>query len=303
MSRKHSQVHILYKYCHRDSIGTKTHLEVAAGILLLFTATQAVAQFKSGTIIVVGYSKHKVVIAADSRKGSADDAAYRDDSCKITALNDKFLFAPSGRIVDVTGGIVGWDAADQAKASLATIMKRFGNSMEFTPPSLAGDVADLWEELIGQNIADHIRPEELAKLKPNELYVDGVFISVGETDAQVSHAVVRRDGKTSAMFSPPVETAGLTDKIVFKAFGGKAPTFFEFLNATSDRAKKESLTTVKLAKKWPPQESAARLEIRFVDLVIRYSPHSDVGGPVDAAELTVGHSVHWIQRKPNCKDN
>lgn len=95
----------------------------------------------------------------------------------------------------------------------------------------------------------------------------------------------------------------LPDKITFTATGSGAVTFFEFLNDTSVRAKKEKIITAKLSKTWKSADLDAMLAIRLVNLVIKYSPTHDVGGPVDAAILTMGRTVHWIQRKSICENN
>jgi len=271
-------------------------------VILLLTATHALAQFKSGTIIVVGWSEHKVVIASDSR-GREENGSYRDDSCKIVALNDKFLFASSGRPRDVTGGIVGWDAAEQAKTALTTILKQAEGGTD-SDSYFAKKVADVWRNLMIKNINDHIRRQEVARLKPKQIYVDGLFIAGGPVQSRVAYAVIARNNDNAAFFLPELRVPSeLSDKTTFNATGGESAIFLEFLNDTSDRAKKERLITDRLSKKWTPQEADARMAIRLVDLVIKYGPPSDVGPPVDAAQLSVGHTIHWIQRKENCKRN
>ena len=105
-------------------------------IFLLLIATGAKAH---ATTIVIGYSKDKIVVAAESRRGD-EGKSYVDDACKITALNDRFLFTISGRIDDTTGRVFGWDASEQAKAAFARVWKL---PLEFTPVL---DVASVWEE-------------------------------------------------------------------------------------------------------------------------------------------------------------
>jgi hypothetical protein len=64
----------------------------------------------------------------------------------------------------------------------------------------------------------------------------------------------------------------------------------------------ERKKTMEILKRFPPEERAARLAIRFVELTIQYSTSGHVATPVDAAQLSIGHPIRWIQRKKNCKD-
>ena len=64
-------------------------------LLVLLTARSfarnTTVHTKSGTIVVVGASTVKIVIAADSRV-DYDSGSYDDHGCKITVLSDKFVF-------------------------------------------------------------------------------------------------------------------------------------------------------------------------------------------------------------------
>ena len=153
-------------------------------------ALSALCWSASATTIVVGYSKSKIVIAADSRL-SKEDGTYQDTSCKIAALSDQFLFASSGRAVDVTNHKLGWDVAQLAKDALTDVSKRKPNAAR----PFAGDVADLWQDLVGQNISNNIRSTEFARLVPNQTFVNGVFLGLGPAgDVQGAFAVLTRIG-------------------------------------------------------------------------------------------------------------
>lgn len=54
-------------------------------LLKILVALNVLGTFVSATTIVVGFSKTKVVIAADSRLTN-EDGTHQDTSCKITAL-------------------------------------------------------------------------------------------------------------------------------------------------------------------------------------------------------------------------
>jgi hypothetical protein len=252
-----------------------------------------------GTTIVVGFSKDKVVIAAESRAGD-EDRLYNDNACKITALNDRLLFTVSGRYIDRTHGVLGWDAAEQAKTAFSRVSKL---PLEFY---LAVDVASIWQELLAQNISDHIRATELASLEPNRIYVDGWFLGLspmGNIQAAYARIATLAGVYPPRLYSPPVVEGEVLDAMRFTVQGEGRAQFVEFLNDTSARAKAERSNTIRLSRTWPPEEADARMAMRLVELLVKYADHpEDVGGPVDAVELKKSGTIHWIQRKPNCKD-
>ena len=43
--------------------------------------------------------------------------------------------------------------------------------------------------------------------------------------------------------------------------------------------------------------------MRLVELTIHHLKENDVGGPIDAAELSSNGSLRWYSRKPNCAKN
>ena len=102
----------------------------------------------TGTVIVYGFSKNKIVIASDSR-ATNEDGSYLDDFCKITELNKTMVFTVSGRFADITGGRVGWDADLEAKRAIAEVAKRQPNPKHPSSLYFVGDTATLW--------VDHLR--------------------------------------------------------------------------------------------------------------------------------------------------
>jgi hypothetical protein len=68
--------------------------------LLVFTPSQNQLdgqQVKSGTAVVILFSHNYIVFAAESRVVLAGKSIrYRDDACKVRAINNKFIFASAG---------------------------------------------------------------------------------------------------------------------------------------------------------------------------------------------------------------
>jgi hypothetical protein len=267
-----------------------------AAVLLLPIAIVASAH---GTAIVIGYSKDKIVIAAESRRGD-EGKSYEDDACKVTALSDRFLFTVSGRNDDKTDGVLGWDATEQAKSAFSRMSRL---PLEFTP---ALDTASFWEETLLQNINDHIRPSELANLGPTPMYIDGWFLGLSPMgNIQAAYARIGTIPRTYPvrLYAPPVVDGGVLDTMEYRVQGGDQRLFDEFYKASSARAKAESSKTAELFKTWSSEEVDVREVIRMLELIIQYTDRpKDVGGPIDAVELKRGGTVHWIQRKPICKD-
>ncbi|MGA9390873.1 MAG: hypothetical protein WBV69_10545 [Candidatus Sulfotelmatobacter sp.] len=270
-------------------------------IFLLAVDAITVAQFESGTVIVVGYSQNKIIIAADSR--SVDEGKVpTDNDCKITALSNKLFFSASGRTHDVTLGMLGWDATDQARQALAAV------STHAPIGTFTQAMAIEWAQLIGQNISHNIRQQEYDSLIPRHVYIAGIFAGLGpNVDLQGTHIRVDR-GESSRpierhmIYTTPVELP-LSDTMGYLSLSGQTEILNEFIGTGSARAKIERAITLKESKRWPIFDSDARMVIRLTELVIKYWNHPELAhGPVDAVEIDKGGSVRWIQRKPNCTD-
>jgi 20S proteasome alpha/beta subunit len=204
-------------------------------ILLLILVVNAAAQFDTGTVIIVGYSHDKIIVVAESRQ-AGEKGEHFDNGCKITALNDKFFFAASGRAQDITQGVVGWSAHDQAKEILDSTSKE-----SRTATNMAFD----WGNKMAKRIDRYIRPEEKAKLTPRNVYLTGLFAGIsptGETEiAKVNVEPVVVNGKemfgTTIPGDNSVEVPPVADKMNYVVLGREAGLFNELFYATSERAK------------------------------------------------------------------
>src|SRR4051812_12440945 len=68
-------------------------------MLFCLTPAQKTAELKSGTIVLTFFSKDKAIFAAESRlrlDGTDKTLRYREDGCKVRAIQKKFIFATSG---------------------------------------------------------------------------------------------------------------------------------------------------------------------------------------------------------------
>ena len=103
---------------------------LCAAVAQAQTPTAPVGTIKSGTAIVVFYSKQRAVIAGDSRVRLVREAqggkivSFRDDECKVSSPRKRFLFAASGIAgYDYLPGETGepWSAEREASRIAATI--------------------------------------------------------------------------------------------------------------------------------------------------------------------------------------
>lgn len=314
---KSSLFPVVFKRNHRTIITQKANVKVLALLVwLLVVDPHALAQIESGTVIVIGYSKNKIIMAADSRV-NYEAGRYYDVSCKITALSNKFLFSAAGRTFGMTGGNIGWDDRQQAREAFAI------DSQQPIPPSLetnfADDLTDLWAEMISNRISVHIRPEELWRQKPGQPFLEAAFAGIGPRgDVQIGHATIRRASGTTVPFwqgvqkdsNPPnfvfVEDPApiLNNKIGYLVLGGDTPHILatEFFDVFTTRSKAEHMAIAKLSKASPPQDADALMVIGLVQFIIKYTDRpEEIGGPIDAAEIDKGGTIRWIQRKDSCK--
>lgn len=287
------------------TIATKSKCKLLLA-LLVTASTYAMGEIKSGTAIVIFYSKQRVVIAGESRVILVGKTVgSRDDECKVFALDKRFVFAASG----MTGhyylpGETGepWSALQEAFRLAATIPKDSFYGV--------GILVHRWGEWMrGQldtelakneaQVLSHRRSPLLASAifagrdKSGELSVYSVALTCA-CDKIPKRAILRVDkqaptenGLPVAIFCPKEAT----------------PVFYELIGTKSERAKAERVAwTASL-----PQDTSlahdAGVTIRTLEFVLRYSGAPDIGGPIDAVALESNGKIQWIQRKANCLPN
>jgi hypothetical protein len=288
-------------------------------IAVLLLAALAGAQVRSGSIVVLGRSRQRIVIAADSRVNFGD-GKYKDSSCKIAALNDQFIFAATGIVGDSSYLLpenLRFDATEEARRVFRQYSQTPENSFGL---GKVGTVASNW----GTAMAKHFR--DAAQVSPGSLrewlkrvdrshespFIVGVFAGL-ESDGEISVYSVNvdyvqpRGGPASAepffLTSMPFSDDFPDDFPLITPFG-IPEIVHEVSDGKSDRAKQE-LNNRQLLQKTLSAEAYARNQvIRMVDLTIAYHPKQEfVGGKIDAIELPRAGKVHWVQRKQNCPEN
>ena len=285
---------------------------------LLLTAP-AWSQVRSGSIVVLGRSRQRVVLAADSRVNLGGEK-YEDSACKITVLSGKLIFAATGIVGDSSYLLpqgLRFDATEEARR----VFLRYSQAPEnFFDLGTVGTLASNW----GTAMAKHFRAA--AEASPASLqewrkrvdrsrdspFIVGVFAGL-ESDGEISVYSVNvdyvkpREGLASAepffLTSMPFSDDYPDDFPLLTPFG-MPEIVHEISEGKSARAQQEINTRHILQKTLSAEAYARSQVIRMVDLTIAYHPKQEfVGGRIDAIELPRDGKVHWVQRKQNCPEN
>lgn len=268
--------------------------------LLLFAASAipAYAQIDSGTVIIVGYSKDKVVVAADSRvthsEGTSDD-----DTCKIAVLSDNFIFAVAG--IAAYRNVNPWNAVNEAKGAFSTVKTSPADDVGFVQR-----VGLKWGRLVADKLENSIATDpRIASGRPAWLPLTiGHFVGVNSSDdLQLFTVVLMLSGENRVL----IETAlpPMLNEVTFIPTEVVGP-FNEFTAGQTVRAKQEieyQNTDMATDANKRHIDVDALKAIRLVEFTESDPKSPTVGGPVDAAELRRGGKVEWIQRKSNCPAN
>lgn len=253
-------------------------------------APRAWTQTESGTVVVFGYSKEKVIVAADSRVTFGLEG-HDDTQCKVAALGNKVIFATGG----VAGLPDGWTPAAEARRAFEAVAPGAWDTGPIANRWAAGAVKRLKAEAA-------IRPEQLIKHTENNILLIGVFAAAQQDDkisVNVRMLTYSQEGGSiyigfdSVVFGPNVE-------MDIQGFG-RTEIVDEFVHPVTPRAKREAEQWARESMRFSPDRRDQLRIIRLVDLTLAYHPRSEtMHGPIDAVELRRGGQITWIQRKANC---
>jgi hypothetical protein len=251
-------------------------------------ALSATVETNSGTIVIFGFSKDKIVVAADSR-GKKDAGNYSDDECKIIALTDKFAYAANGMTGLRDEGVVvpyrpiEMEANEEARLAF--------NSVPPGSDHFLRRVAVLWGENVTRIFRQALKaggPTALGKDDP--IVLNGYFFGVSPSGGLGLYMEkVYHNGEDVSFDSEP-EAIVLTDILQY-ALQGK-----------TDLAKKETDRWERQSAALPVNEDLDVLKvILWVQLTLDAHPDSnEIGGPIDSLTVTAPRGVIWHKRKQEC---
>jgi hypothetical protein len=249
-------------------------------------------QSASGTVVVIGWSQTKIVLAVDSR-GFDDAGKHRDDICKIVRLDDHSVFTAAGNIIHAHDGRALWDAQD-------AVRRAFKDAQKAGSSRVLRSAARTWGEHMVASINQALvaDPSGSTKMVEGNIFLTGVFAGF-QNGATALYQV-------EIAFDPATRQA----REKFYAERPRATVHFAALGrneiVSEVAADKTHFARVE-QRKWAASERSialrdrdARWAMRLVQLTMEYHPHKiDVGGPTDALEIT-RRGIRWVERKPGC---
>jgi len=258
----------------------------------------ALSQIEHGSVGVVYFTDKKIVMAADSRvtRGSIQS----DDECKVSAFDRQVIFVSTG----ATGArssfpvaIPSWKNSDVARASYNRIVQRYstprGHVLELAV-DFAESLRSDWSNLAMYDLIGVTRVVSQGALT-------AALIGGKDGDGSLQLFMVLITFNPSTIVGPVGEDVQSISNCDLKNFCavGEISVPVEFLSGISDRAKAE-------ARNWKPTHSVNPRDIdiartmRQVELSIRYNQENDVGGQIDAVQLSRTGRSRWYRRKSNC---
>ena len=270
------------------------HMKMFVFCICFLFGSGANAQIESGTVIVVGLSKDKIVIAADSRvdKGKC---MHDDNGCKIMALNDKILFVGVGRVRNGTL----WNAYDEARTAFLKTQGTIGNG---SGTDFFRTLTSNWANSMAQIITANLSIGEWLRLRDAEPLVIGHFIGLdagGEIHMWQGAIRAQPGGTGVEVFW---RAFPISDSMQFTAIGENSIAL-EFIANKTDRARKESTQWEQQTATWNQEDVDWLKAVRLVDLSIVYAEPEVlcvIGGAIDAIELRSAGNIVWKQLKSNC---
>ena len=250
------------------------------------------AQSASGTVVVIGWSQTKIVIAVDSR-GFDDAGKHRDDICKIVRLDDHSVFTAAGNIIHARDGHALWDAQEEARHAFQEAQNAGGRLV------LRAAARSWGERMVASiNRALAADPAGSTKMVENNIFLTGVFLGFQNGITAMYQVEIACDpGTRQAREKFYAERPRST--MHFAALG-RNEIVSEVVAARTHFARVEQRKWAASERNIPWRDRDVRWAIRLVQLTMEYHPQKiDVGGPTDALEMT-RRGIRWVERKPGC---
>jgi hypothetical protein len=258
-------------------------------------------QQRGTTVIVLGYSQDKIILAADSRATKAD-GGFDDHFCKIIELGDDVIFAATGIVSDSSGYLpedLKFDAYSAAREAYDQIKQRSPQARAALSigKSLSEQVAQQWSgDFASRMVAvAKLKPELINQ--PNGGQITGIFVATGDNRMEaVAETLTCTPENIETNCEGVGGTFAMLDEIHFYPYGTSdivsqalVPTGNEWRHFQEKRSKN-------------PDQADREFAIRLAELTEDFSTFKKyVGGKIDAVELRPGKKPYWIQQKCECK--
>lgn len=272
---------------------------------LLLTTVESFAlntvKTKSGTIVVFGVSKNKIIVAADSRSSGRNAAG--DHQCKIITLNDRTAFSSNG-----LAGV--WVELQPHPSKQIVLMDANGNARSAfaAVPEIENDSLRIVAQRWGQNVSQDLNAA-IVKYGPNLVFggrtenpiLNGYFFGLS---AKGSFALymenITRDGNIVS-FDPEPKAINLPDTVTYGGQGSFTDDVAELVQGKTDWAKREAITRQKKLGSASKDDRDVLFAVSLIQSVYDANPRSPIiGGPIDSLTITPA-GVRWHCQKKECQ--
>jgi hypothetical protein len=254
-------------------------------------APQSDSESRKGTVVVIGHSKRKIVVAADSRAVAI--SGFSDSMCKIMELSKHSVFTGAGSAVHGDGKTVYWNA--YVEAVLA-----FKEAQGSDDPDVLRTAATNWGNRFTTvvNQALKVDPTGSLQLVHENRVFNGSFLGFENGVAETYQVEIIFDPLTGQ--AKKLVDVGRQEATLLFGAAGRNEVVVEVFQGRSDFGKSEQRKWGMFVQGIPPKDRDVYWAMRLVELTMAYHPNkSEVGGPIDAVEITA-QGIRWIQCKPQC---
>lgn len=271
-------------------------------LCLLFSSPLQADQYGYGTLVVLGISTNKIVIAADSR-GLMEGEPPNDHECKIVGLSKRMIFTGAG-----IEGEEHTVLTQKNWSALAEASRAYGIVQRVSPrsPDLLKSVSDEWLQAMEPRFRGVLKTGRTWLLdRPGNSLFEAVFAGTDESgkfEAREVSITYDRTAEQAGISKPlvAINSWDFTPQIVFKAIG-HGEIAYEFAGQSTPRARAEAFRWQGELRDNPAGDLDLRQAVHYVQLTEDLAPVDwGVGGHIDQAEILPHTGLQWIDRKPEC---
>jgi hypothetical protein len=277
-------------------------------IVVMLLASAAFAQITSGTIIILNFTKDRLVIAADSRGVNTDTWVPHDNECKIAEVDHRLIFTSVGNARRGRSSgldrVNGWDNAETTRVAFRSVR------LLPTEEAQTRTIAKAWADTIAAHWQSlyQSEPDKVTRvLSKNGGLTVGAFAEANKGTIYFRAAQIRFDRSRATAGDPigPEFIERLSDcwdcgegnRIC--AMGKHFDVAARFCAQTKSSDKIKVRTQLKSANR------SVKLAVKIAELTVDAYEKTpgDVGGMVDAVTLKNNGSITWNAIKDGCEDS
>lgn len=259
-------------------------------LILSTVVTGAKGQSIRGTVVVIGQSQSKIVIAADSRATNKETGSYSDNYCKILTLDRYSAFAAAGNVSYYWY----WDAYSQARTAFDRAER--SSSGEYLKETATIFADAIVPEINAAIISDGARATAAAE---DNRFFSASFLGFDNNRPAFYEVEILFNPVTRMAYSTVTPEPMYTE--MHWGAMGRSDTANEVLIGGTEFAKNQTAQWAKTGETIPAKDRDVYWAIHLVNLTMIYDLHrAEVGEPVDAITITP-RGYNWIKRKLNCQ--